>query len=549
MERRLLVRPSASDLGLPEKSLDQIRALASTVRFEWGFFQTAAIAADLWEWRDSPRSQWQIVEKLFPGLKQAFVAFARKSQSAVFFSEQQLFIAQRLLVEHGAVGPMTGSPSTQESEAWKQLLLYAHDFEVEASPWRKHGRTPDALSRQEVLAYMLRSGAYFDRPHLLNSLARTYSILFERARGLEAISDLPLDVWAASAHQLSLDEQFAAGWGAAALLDVWEPASDKIVLPPDFCETTALAAKMAEVTTALSADRQEYLDLFKASANYGTTEDIAWDITPFLFKPLLRTSDHDLVSVSPRCLASWLSDGFYHRLLRRAQEDGMKKSNLFSQAYGIWTEHYAVEVARTSLVGRKVLIAGHEDYPDGSTPDLMIQDHRDIIVVEIRSGSLRRQFRISGSESDLNFELEKTLFEKLDQFDKGFADLVAGKHHVQGFDFAAAERFWPIVVIPTMLMGPEIYDLASERKPQIFEDARVQPVVILDIEDLELLLALGEKNRIPTLLKARQRTKYRERGFAEWAIDRFSARPNLRPRLVEETFKRATQAGAATLGL
>ena len=311
------VRPDATNLGLPEKTLDEIIDLARQVRAEWGFAYVASFAAGLFDISTDPAKQFALVLRHFPGIALRFAGFARRHQhqQPVLFSEQQLFIAQRLLLVHGKDGSLDNNPSEAEIEALAQLILYGNDIESQATPFDQ-SRPP---SLEEGVAYILQSASYSGRPHLANAIARTDALLVrhEEARADER---LPLDKWSQDAYGLSLNDQLAGGFAAAAVLNAWSPSEGRIALPDDLFDIPGLGGKKAALIDALSATRDEYRTLFNQGK--GDLLDLAWEITPFLQKPFLRASNGTLYLTSPRCLTTWLYDGFFHRLLQRAQCEG-----------------------------------------------------------------------------------------------------------------------------------------------------------------------------------------------------------------------------------
>lgn len=536
------VRPGATDLGLPEKSVDEIIQLAAQVPAEWGFITLAGIAAGIFDiWTDT-RAQFDLALRYFPGVAAKFIEFValHEDQRPVLFSEQQLFIAQRLLIEHGKDGSPDAQVTEEEVEALAQLVLYATDIETFAAPIDDQ----KPASREEVIAYVLQSAHYSSRPHLVTALARTYDLLI-RPDADNRDDRLPIDDWAVRDYALSLSDQFVGGYAVSVVLDAIAPKEGKTRLADDFFDLPSLADKKDALIAVLSATREEYRALFAKGP--GDALDVAWEITPFLRKPLFRASDGKLYMTSPRCLVSWISEGFFHRLLASAQNESRETSNLFSSFYGKLLERYAVEMATSSLGKRGLTVSGDQPYDGGHTPDLMIRDGRNYIVAEIRSGSLSREFRTRGTVEALNDELAKTLFDKLDQFDRSFAAILRGEVTVEGFDFATARAIWPILVLPSMMITRPIYELAEEHFPDSFRDPRVRYPIITDFEGLELLIALGESRRLPKALMARDNSPYRFLDIDRWVLESLRLPSNLRPSLATETFEAAAEEIKTTI--
>jgi hypothetical protein len=125
---QILVHPAEGDLGMPFKvTLDDLRSAAANVPFEPGMLAISRIAAALWHiHRDGP-AQVELARSM-PGassIVDRMAAFVAGGQNHVLFSEQQLFMAQRLLTESGGQGQLGPDLTFDQQIALSSLVVGA----------------------------------------------------------------------------------------------------------------------------------------------------------------------------------------------------------------------------------------------------------------------------------------------------------------------------------------------------------------------------------------------------------------------------------------
>src|SRR4051812_37775759 len=102
-----LARASADALGLKPFSLPELRELAQTVPFEWGYVGVAVLSAQLWEiWTDG-RSQLALMREIHGNVPivERYEGFLTEWPSGVLLSQQQLYAVQRLLIQEARDAP------------------------------------------------------------------------------------------------------------------------------------------------------------------------------------------------------------------------------------------------------------------------------------------------------------------------------------------------------------------------------------------------------------------------------------------------------------
>ncbi len=383
-------------------SLDDLQRDAANVPFEPAFHGISLLATKLWPiWTDGEK-QIELAREVWGDvpLIELFERFVEQYPAGVPFSPQQLAITQRLLIDHAREAPLSAEIAQDEILSLTRVVVYAHDLAAAHHRPIEEGRA----SRMELLAYLMQTGAYYERPALLNTFARTNDLFLERAR-VDTEPLVPLDQWSEGDYRTTLEEQLAGGFGYAASANAFVEDSAVVLLQPPILRDTALAERETDIAATLSAGRAWFQAEFAKGDQ--TVRDIAWEVTPFLRRPYLRLSDDQLIVISPTAVNEWLGQGFYDRLRESAKARKTKRRDTlsdFGSYYGTLVEAYALDFVR-SVIHEGV----HGDIPYGRgggsrTPDIAIARNEDIALIEVRS----RSPEVRGSERRAMFPNSKS---------------------------------------------------------------------------------------------------------------------------------------------
>lgn len=521
---QILVHPTEEELGLSARyDLDFLVALASEIPFEPAMLAISRLAAALWHIHQDGQAQLELARSFFDDdapIIARFEAFVRADPNHVIFSEQQFFVAQRILVEHAADGTLSNGMTSQQATRMKQLIVGAAMI-VDPDERKFADATPET-----VLAYLVQNGAYHSRPNMMNSFARAYALFIEHARADADPDRLPLDAWVAEDYALSLEEQIAAGQALLAVsraLDGERPPGERSLIGPDVLRTTLLRDRMDDVRSMLTAPRDWYRTAF---ADDLSLKAIAWEATPFMQRPFLEVSSGQLVLISPRAIASWLGEGFYYRLLDSAQKrnaDDPRTSRAYLKYVGKLYERWALDVARSVYPGERPpgggRVYGEQAYGSNQlTSDVAIDLGPDLVIIEVRSGYLTRSMRVTGDADEFQRDLDRVVLDKIRRLATAIAAILDGRATIPDVDVATVQRVWPILVTANISQFEALYDLVEATLPSTFADARIQTLVILDPEDLEYIMGMVEAGAaLPAILAARQEGPFRKLEFARWA--------------------------------
>jgi hypothetical protein len=516
--------------------------------FESGFVATSMIASRIWDiWQDGEK-QLELAREIFGEVEifRRYREFRERYRGSVLFSQQQLFVVQRLLIQNARAATLDEPLSEDEVVSLARLLIGAHDLIDAAHPRLARGEA-DLI---DVVAYTVQSGAYSARPAQLNEFGRAYDLFFTRAREV-AHASVSLDQWAEEDTGLTLEEQLAGGFGFHAISerDGANGARPSTIEPP-FLANTQLADAQERLLGAVAAQRSWFSDAFSGGSQ--NVRDVSWEVYPFIRRPFLVLDSGKVVLSSPGAMAAWLGFGFYDRLRESAKKRRKKRADTvsqFGQIYGDLVEDYALDVVKSVFAEGRV----HGDYPYGKsggrrTPDIAIDCGEDLVLVEVRSGFLSPWFRTSGDVGEFTDQLGKLVFDKLGQLGNALANLKTGTAVIPGIEMKRVQRVWPILITADLTITEHLWTLIRSQIPSALQTDDVQHLVLGDIEDLELLMGLVEAGHdIIDMLRTRQSSGYVELELKRWVLEELKASSLTRPAVVRQNWKRASEAMNATL--
>jgi hypothetical protein len=542
---QFLARPNERELGLTPSDLEFLAGEATQIPFEPAMLAIARIAAAVWHVPLDRDAQLELANSFFDGA--AIVAQLRQwvqaEENRIVFSEQQFFVVQRLLVEYARDGAIDDGMTETEFTRLKRLTLGAVTLiDGSHADFEQAGATSD-----EMLAYLIQNGAYHSRPNMLNTFARAYSLFVEGARA--HVGALPLDAWVADDYSLSLEEQFAAGFGLNAVShanDEELAPGERALVDGDALRTTTFRERMDDVRAMLAASREWFRDAFGGMMDL---TNLAWETTPFMQRPFLELSSGQLALLSPRSIITWLGDGFYYRLLDAAQRrntPNQQVSLAYTEFVGDLLENWALELVRSVYSGDRPpgggRVYGEQPYGEGQlTPDVAIDLGPDLVVIEVRSGYLNRRLRVSGDVDEFRRDLDRVVLRKVRQLGDRIGDLLAGRARLPDVDLAHVERVWPILVTADITQTEPLHDLIEGALPVAYGDRRVQSLLVCDPEDLELLMGMVEGGASLTdILGRRQSGPYAQLELKRWALEDPGSPGAERPTYALERWDRVT---------
>jgi hypothetical protein len=235
---------------------------------------------------------------------------------------------------------------------------------------------------------------------------------------------------------------------------------------------------------------------------------------PFDRRPLLRLTDGRMVVISPRALIGWLTDGFFHRASESARRRGNTTAGRFGDYTGRIAEAYAVEIMQSVFTSKPaVTVRGdHEfEHPLGTrrTPDVIIAQRRDVVLIEVYSGRLTLPALIDG---EVFRDIDTKVVGKARQLNDRINDLHDGHWNVESLATEKIERIWPILIVPNGLpREPLLMDYLRSALADQPVLPMTQPLTLLNIGELETLAGLIEEGQdLVDILSAKTAPAYRD---------------------------------------
>ena len=171
-------------------------------------------------------------------------------------------------------------------------------------------------------------------------------------------------------------------------------------------------------------------------------------------------------------------------------------------------------------------IAGsvHGDRPyttsDGEqrTPDIAIDCGTDLVLVEVTSSRLTQQALVDARPEAVQRDVAKVLVEKVAQLSNSIDDLLAARASIPKVDMSLVERVWPLLLTSDGLpQTPTLWSYLKKEAPEALQQENVQPLTILDLEDMELLFGMVEDGAsLVEILKSKTADGYAERQLGVW---------------------------------
>lgn len=568
-EDMMLCIPTAIDLDLPAPSLTDAVNLIADMPFEPAMLTLSLAAAELYHHPRDRRRHLALARELFWGdLLARSEAFLKEDESHLLFDARHVAALQRLVVAFAAEDPEPARGLTEREvrQLMGALLAVGTALPHGDPPEPRFGEQPDWAA---WAAYTVQVGAWHDEPYVLEAIARAHSLYADvhespAVAGHAARCDI--EAWMVKDHGLTLGQQLAGGLACAVVsralqvdLDVHERA---VHIEPGFLSQGAMAEQEQLVVDLISATREELADALSAAGEDPVR--IAWDHTAFEQRPFLRLADGRLRLISPRALVAWMTRGMHHRALQAAKgrphptRVGRSMSDFYlTYAGALGEESTRRLISRSHETAQRagtVRIHGESSYTVGkrrhSSPDAALDFGTDLVLVEIFSGRIPLAARAGENTECLCAAIDKATTKKLCELAARTQELLDGHLTYPGFELKRVRRIWSLLVLAgdPVMQTPMLWGYLRETARDAFlSDARIQRPIIVNLDDLEPLLALVQAgHHLPELLSGLLASPYAEMPPRNWIHDRFRSIP-ARATYVEEQYQTAMQLAGLVL--
>jgi hypothetical protein len=533
----------ASYLGVGEATEADVLRHVRSLPFEAAMRWTAMVQKALWPDRTDPAKQREMLRGIYGdgAIALAGEILLAHGERTTIFSEQQLFALQRLLVLE-AEDRDVEEFSSVEHIAIRLALYYIPGTILQLDEdFDDNEGEPGSAEDERWLRYFVGSGGLVGHATLRHELARAHMLyeVIAKSRAAKRHRDFcPLDQWLHDAYGGSFVELQAMGFGLYVGSKFVDPAGPPVAVLPDYFDPTELAGRIDRLFTAISADRAWYRQQFQASSEH--PRRAAYEIHPFLQRPALKEDSGHLIVLAPRAVESWLSaNGAYYRFMDIARARGQTTFDRFLRFNGWLQERYArhvVHVAHPHQEARRRFDAAGVVIPEQvyrvrrqemRTTDVVIDLKTDLVLIEITAKRVTRSSLIEAAADDVRNDLQGLVIDKMVQLGRVIRHVAAGEAVLPGVDFERVERVWPIIVTgDNLFQNPSLWAYANREGGHHLAPtreecrARVQPLLLVDFEELERLMGIvAEGGSLVTVLERKTAPMWRERDFKIWHTD------------------------------
>lgn len=555
---QLFAWATEEELGLAVTPPEEIIATVKGIPFERAMLGVSWLHRELWGNQTSEDHQRGLVDQLAAGSVFAERANAWLSgDQRVVFSEQQLFTLQRLLILHARDVPLDGDTTDEDFLGFLKALVAIPGSMLSADRDFAEAGDDVPISDERWLSFFAGHGGLLGQAglvHALGSAHHLYEVLANEDAEPGRPGYCPLGEWLKEEYGLSLVELQAFGFAFHAMTNL-VPQDITPINEEDF-QGTRLADRAGLGLGALTADREWFRKQFEPSRM--DERRAAFEVTPFLQRPGLRLADGGILPLAPRATEAWLGPtGAYYRLFDIARAKGDRLREQFTRFNGYLVERYALRLAEEACQppasSSLLWIAGsvHGDRPyttsDGEqrTPDIAIDCGTDLVLVEVTSSRLTQQALVDARPDAVRRDVAKVLVEKVVQLSNSIDDLLAARASIPKVDMSLVERVWPLLLTSDGLpQTPTLWSYLKKEAPEALQQEKVQPLTILDLEDMELLFGMVEDGAsLVEILKSKTADGYAERQLGVWRREQdhhdipssVSARLELAAEAIKET--------------
>lgn len=551
-------------VGSPSLTSDDVVGILRTVPLEPAIRLTAWLQRRLRLYPVDAAKQIETMDALYgPLFADAGSAVLREFPRRSLFSEQQAFALQRLLLLYADDRPAEDLTKHVLAQLlW--ALLWIPDAILDPDLGADQQLTGWNLADERLLRFFVANGGLASHGAIRNELARAYRMyeVIAKSRAARRHRDYcPLDEWLQEAYGLTFIELQTFGFAFYARSGIGDRDDGQMHFTnKSYFAQTSLRERYARALAAIAAPREWFIEEFTASRE--SPRRAAYEIQPFLRRPALLQHDGNAVVLGLRALEGWLSaTGCYYRFFDIARGLSDTQRDRFRRFNGWIQERYARQLAhiahpyprrrRFAGTGR---VFGEQIYKirgrgELRTTDVAVDLGLDLVLIEVTSKRLTQKSLVEGNIESVIADVRALVLDKMKQIGRVVTDLVAGGAEIPGVDIALVRRIWPIIVSPEGLFhSPSLWAWCRMHGDRHLANPvgrlqRIQPVVLLDAEEYEILAGLVASGRaLVRILEQKTGDVWRERDFKAWFLDSGSREAVGELAFVEEEVRRNFRA-------
>jgi hypothetical protein len=525
-------------MDLPQLNFDDVVQIIRELPFEPAMRFLASVQKALSFIIFDREAQVRLMFELYgPILATAGEICLRHEDRRALFSEQQLFALQRLVVLHAADNDASDLIE-DESELLRVALIWTPDAVLSPDVGIHDDDEEIELTDERWLRYFVGNGGLVAHASLRHEMARAhrmYAVIARSSAARRHRDFCPLDDWLEGEFGLTFEELEGVGIALHAGSQTLNPGGPPVSVTPSYFDNTALEGRVGRTFDAIAAPRVWFREQFERSGEH--PRRAAYEIQPFLRRPGLLQGDGSIAILAPRAIQGWMSStGAYYRFFDLARKH--RKLEEFRRFNGWIQERYARHLAYVAHPDqhRRRLMAGagrvFEDvaYPvklgESRTSDVTIDLGIDLVFFEVTSKRVTVKSLVEADAESVEKDVRALIIKKMRQLGRVIRDVSAGRVQIDDIDIEHVKNIWPVIVVADgLFQNPTLWAWTQREgghhlKVDPTEVAqRVQPLIIVDLEEYEALMALVRRDaNLTEILRDKTSPLWRERDFKSWML-------------------------------
>lgn len=539
----LIVEPELAGYlgGMPVLTHEDIVEIIRTVPLEPAIRLSVWVQRRLRLYPTDHAKQLETMGMLYgPVFRAAGELLLREVPRRSLFSEQQAAAWQRLLLLHAEDRPAEDL-TTEEQARLLWAFLWIPDAVLDPDLEADAGLEGWELADERFLRFFVSNGGYAGHAAFRHELARAHRLyhVIANSRAARRHHDFcPLDEWLRERYGVNFVELQTLGFAFFARSNVGDRNGGQLLFTNEgYFASTGLAGRYSQAVEAIAAPREWFEAEFAASPQ--VPRRAAFEFQPFLRRPALLQRDGNAVVLGLRALEGWLSStGAYYRFFDLARARGDEQMERFRRFNGWLQERYLRQVThiahpypRRRFLAGSGRVCGEQRYTVRGRGELMTSDVAidlglDLVLVEVTTKRMTQRSVVDGDIESVVKDVRAMIVKKMAQLGRVIADLDSGIATLPDVPFEFVERVWPIVVVPDGLFHtPTLWAWVNEHSDGSLatppgRKARTQPLVVVDAEEYEVLMALVEGGAsLTAVLELKTTTLWRDRDFKSMFLD------------------------------
>lgn len=544
----LIVEPELAGYlgGMPVLTHEDIVEIIRTVPLEPAIRLSVWVQRRLRLYPTDPAKQLETMGMLYgPVFRAAGELLLREFPRRSLFSEQQAAAWQRLLLLHAEDRPAEDL-TTEEQARVLWAFLWIPDAVLDPDLEADAGLQGWELADERFLRFFVSNGGYAGHAAFRHELARAhrlYHVIANSPAARRHHDFCPLDEWLLERYGVNFVELQTLGFAFFARSNVGDRNGGQLLFTnEEYFAGTGLAGRYPQAVGAIAAPREWFEAEFAAS--HQVPRRAAFEFQPFLRRPVLLQRDGNAVVLGLRALEGWLSStGAYYRFFDLARSRGDEEMERFRRFNGWLQERYLRHVThiahpypRRRFLAGSGRVCGEQRYKVRGRGELMTSDVAidlglDLVLVEVTTKRMTQRSVVDGDIESVVKDVRAMIVKKMAQLGRVIADLDSGIATLPDVPFEFVERVWPIVVVPDGLFHtPTLWAWVNEHSDGSLatppgRKARTQPLVVVDAEEYEVLMALVEGGAsLTAVLELKTTALWRDRDFKSMFLDLWGTR-------------------------